>query len=232
MDGKHRCRYTKRASRRLDPPEALADGRCIGANMDTEKATRRARTGASNHMWKGGRVVASNGYVLLRMPGHHLADCRGYVYEHRLVAEKNLGRRLLPGEIPHHINEVKSDNRPENIEVAASHAHHRALHRKPGGKQLRMPDEPNSDVACGCGCGTRIEKYDVSGRLRLFVSGHNPQPAEARDAILDLLSRGSRHRDEIAVATKRSVQVVAVTLSKLRASGVAKPLGGGVWALS
>lgn len=63
------------------------------------KAGAQAR--ALNPNWKGGRSIASNGYVLIKVgTGHHLADVRGYAYEHRLVAERKLGRRLLrmPGE--------------------------------------------------------------------------------------------------------------------------------------
>ena len=49
--------------------------------------------GKKNGMWKGGRSVASNGYVLIRVGmDHHLADVRGYAYEHRLVAEKKIRR--------------------------------------------------------------------------------------------------------------------------------------------
>lgn len=117
--------------------------------------------------------MASNGYVLIKMPGHHLADVRGYVYEHRLVAEQKVGRRLQPGEIPHHVNGVKTDNRPENIEVVPSRAHHHVHHRKPGGKRLRLPDESNPTVQCACGCGTEFPKYDAERRPRRFVSGHN-----------------------------------------------------------
>ena len=47
-----------------------------------------------NPNWHGGRVIASNGYVKVKCPDHPSADPNGYVYEHRLVAERILGRPL------------------------------------------------------------------------------------------------------------------------------------------
>ena len=128
--------------------------------------------GEKNPNWKGGRSIASNGYVLVKRRDHPAADTCGYVYEHRLVAEETLGRPLLPGEIVHHRNGVKSDNQPENLEVVASIAHHRAEHRTTT-KRKREPGEPNLRIACACGCGETLKQFDSSGRSRRFVTGHN-----------------------------------------------------------
>jgi len=128
-----------------------------------------------NGFWKGGRSVASNGYVLIKVGfDHHLADVRGYAYEHRLVAEHKLGRRLQAGEMVHHVDHNKQNNAPENLEVVASTAEHRMHHRKPeSADRLRFPGEPNRLLLCGCGCGTEFTMFDASGRPRRFVTGHN-----------------------------------------------------------
>lgn len=136
-----------------------------------------------NPNWRGGRSVASNGYIIVRVGiDHHLSDVRGYAYEHRLVAEKILERRLRKGEIPHHINGDKTDNSLDNIKVLKNIAHHRLEHRKVG-SNLRHPEETNPHITCECGCGGIFLKFDPSGRPRCFISGHNfkSRPVEIGD---------------------------------------------------
>lgn len=132
----------------------------------------KVTVGVNNPNWKGGRSVASNGYVLIRVgTNHHLADVRGYAYEHRLVAEEKLGRRLRRGEQVHHIDHNQQNNDPANLEVMTT-AWHRFHHRRRD-SNMRAPGEANPWVACACGCGTRFTRFDRWGRPRKFVSGHN-----------------------------------------------------------
>lgn len=56
------------------------------------------------------RYTDKGGYVHLNTPN-------GFRAEHRLVMEQKLGRALVKGESVHHINGIRDDNRPDNLEL-------------------------------------------------------------------------------------------------------------------
>ena len=90
------------------------------------KWTPRNNTGASNPNFAGGKYVDDKGYVRVLAP-EHPKSIKGYVYEHRLLMEKYIGRHLEPWETVHHINEIKTDNRIENF-FLCTHKEHSAVH--------------------------------------------------------------------------------------------------------
>jgi hypothetical protein len=68
----------------------------------------------------------ARGYVRVFVPEHPKNFCNGWVYEHRLMAERALGRLLHCGETVHHINEQKHDNRLINLFVCWADEHTKA----------------------------------------------------------------------------------------------------------
>ena len=133
------------------------------------------------------RVKTSHGYIIIYVGKyHHLADCRGYAYEHRIVAEQKIGRKLKKGEQVHHKDDNRENNNPDNLKVTKSGAHHLFLHRKEGSNK-KHPDQNNYKVLCMCGCGESFYKYDSVNRPRDYISGHNPSETPTQDKILALL---------------------------------------------
>lgn len=89
-------------------------------SMGLISSTHRAR-GAAHGAWKGGRSRNGDGYVLVRCTDDDRqfvsANVSGYALEHRLVAGRALGRKVLSSETVHHINGDKTDNRIENLQI-------------------------------------------------------------------------------------------------------------------
>ena len=83
------------------------------------------KEGRKNPRWRPGVLLSKDGYRLVRVgPEHPLADTRGYAFEH-VLALAATGRMIGCGEVSHHLNGDRLDNRPENLTVKARREHSR-----------------------------------------------------------------------------------------------------------
>ena len=80
------------------------------------------KRGSEHPMWKGGRVL-KNGYPAIWNPNHHRKNNVGYVKEHILIMEKELGRKISKKEHIHHIDFTRDNNNPQNLWVCSDSKH-------------------------------------------------------------------------------------------------------------
>jgi hypothetical protein len=105
---------------------------------------------------KGGhRGITKQGYVRLTLPNGER------VLEHRHVYEQAHGVKLENWQIVHHINEIKTDNRPENLRLTGGLSEHNREH----GGSLRWGE---GVPLCSHGHGPKEGVTTVNGRLRKY----------------------------------------------------------------
>jgi superfamily II DNA or RNA helicase len=108
---------------------------CVGLYEYREARTLRV----GKEIYTNGQWLDKDGYVRVGgYKGKHSRYTTGGVYEHILVMEKTIGRSLELSESIHHINGIRHDNRPENLQLFDTHGGHQSMHGKCGGyKRLR-----------------------------------------------------------------------------------------------
>lgn len=123
------CKNTfKPSSRHLKCPSCRGKARkkslCIKCNKPCQKKSKRCAS-CSNSIPrakpKGSKRITGKGYVIIKTGKHPrgtaVSKNGSWVLEHILVMENILGRYLYPDESVHHLNGIKNDNRPENLEL-------------------------------------------------------------------------------------------------------------------
>lgn len=90
----------------------------------------KERLGEKAPNWKGGvNKINTYGYVLEFDPSIAVRNGGRYTPRYRRVMEEIIGRKLTKSETVHHINGIKSDDRPENLYLCTLSSH-RKMHNE------------------------------------------------------------------------------------------------------
>ena len=124
--------------------------RCKRQYKKARAASPPACPECRSFMWRAGRhpagtrITTTGGYI------NYYPEEGSGVPEHRHVMEQMIGRPLEKGENVHHRNGVRSDNRPENLELWVI--------VQPSGVRA-------TDLICHC-CGTSYWDSNVNTQVR------------------------------------------------------------------
>lgn len=98
--------------------------RCVSCALKS----RKFKSGKDSHKWKGGRIIGSDGYVLIYIEpespySQMVRKGTHYVPEHRLIMAQYNNRCLETNEHVHHLNGIKGDNRIDNLQLMSQQDH-------------------------------------------------------------------------------------------------------------
>lgn len=135
--------------------EVRAAGLC---NMHYKRKIRTGSVGSA------GRLKADNGRGSTNTEGYHQVYSGGKLtFNHIVIAEKALGKKLPKGACVHHVDENKGNNNPSNLVICPDEKYHRLLHMRT--KALAESGNP-SNLKC-----PYCKKYDQPESLTINKSG-------------------------------------------------------------
>lgn len=138
-------------------------------------------------------IVTTKGYRLIYAPDHAYANYQGYVPEHRLVIEKNIGRLVNPMiEDVHHIDENRLNNKLSNL-ILLTKSEHRRTHA--GWRRI--------DNAWWKTCTACNRFLVVEGNFYKRHKGHNEFVTQCKQCIRAIAIKQHRRAYIICAVCKR-----------------------------
>ncbi|MBA7534738.1 hypothetical protein ES705_26987 [subsurface metagenome] len=150
MKGKHHSEETKRKMREAKKGKKLSlehRKKLSEAKKDKHLSVEHRRKlsesllgrfkAEDNAAWKGG-IINNGGYIYILKHDHPHSDKKGYIKRSRYVMGQHLGRCLKPEETMHHKNEIKDDDRIENLRLFPSKGKHISFHNKERNKCMKI----------------------------------------------------------------------------------------------
>jgi len=134
------------------------------------ESTKGKHSGCNHYMWKGEKFKDNDGYIQI-----YNTSGKSRIPEHRLVMEKYLGRSLNKNELVHHINEIRDDNRIENL-ILLSIKEHNNIHFKYKKWSEKRRLQYNNET-----------KFKMSGEKNPFFGKHHSE--ETKNKIRESLKK-------------------------------------------
>jgi hypothetical protein len=138
---KENCRLRNKKWRALNPKRAKEIQEAYRKRnpekmLESYRAYKKRHPGKAVADWKqwlnkhpGWSTITAQGYLITSVPDHPRKNSQGMVFAHRIVAEKNLGRLLMPGEVIHHRDGNKLNNEAANLMILSANEHS-SIHEK------------------------------------------------------------------------------------------------------
>lgn len=102
--------------------------KCLTKNKKLVMSLMSKKWYAENYKNENDYRTTANGYLMAKVKDHPYKNKRGYVYIHRRVMEKKLGRYLTPIEVVHHKDGDKMNNKISNLVLFRTTADHTTHH--------------------------------------------------------------------------------------------------------